>query len=157
MPRTLPLNSATYRLAADLYGNPLPLERIQRSHRHAEGSRRPDTSAQSFRPTRPFDLPSRGGSSLTHAVSEQLELEARDRAFLSRLQPSISAPNLKMLEGLFLDNLSLDDIADREGCTRQAVSQRLARLCAKFPTLAERWRQRRHHESSTRVCPSAAE
>lgn len=142
MPQVVSLDSVAYRLAADLYGNPLEMEPMKpRQHGYSDGGRRVDGAGPRFRPTRVLDQPSRGRSSLSPAVEEQLALEARDREFLRQLRPHISRANAEMLDGLLLEALSLEDVALREGHARQAVSQRLARLCQRFPDLAERWRR----------------
>jgi predicted DNA-binding protein YlxM (UPF0122 family) len=152
MPRMVSLESVSYLLAVDLYGNPLRLERCQRSYHHGDAGRRPDRASPSFRLTRAVDEPSQGGSSLSLVVSVQNALEARDRAFLHQFEPHISVMSMKMLEGLFIDDLSLDEIARREKHKRQALSQRLARLCRRFPNLAERWQRRKASRKEIGEC-----
>ncbi len=131
-------------LAADLHGNPVSLDLYQRG---------PDR----FCTTTSVDSPSRGGSTLSHAVSEQLELEARDRAFLQQLKPCISKDNARMLERIFLEDLSLEEIGILEERSRAAISQRLLRLCRKYPDLAARWRRHKGQPEHAAVLPDDKE
>lgn len=92
--------------------------------------------------SRDYDHPSRGASSLTLAVAEQSELERQRAAYIDRIAPSISRHNAELLRALFVHNLDQAEVAALQGCTRQAVCQRLAILRRRFSKVNDWWRAR---------------
>lgn len=89
-----------------------------------------------------FTEPSLGASSLTLAVSTQLQLERHRRAFIERIRPAISDRNAALLIAIFVDNLDQQAVADLQTCTRQAVCQRLATLRSRYLEIDDWWRDR---------------
>lgn len=142
MPRTVSLDVAELLLAADLYGNPVRVERIRRTHRSGAG-RQADRAGCSFRPSRPIDARVAGGCTLSHAVSEQRGVERRDRSVIERLDPRPAAKDVRLLETVLLESRTLREAAAAEGISRQAASQRLATMCRRYPGLAIVWRRRK--------------
>lgn len=96
---------------------------------------------------REFDRSSPGGSSLTLAVLEQLEVERRRQVYISEIAAYISQNNVALLRGIFVDGLKPADVAELQSCTRQAVYLRLGGLCRRFDIIAGWWRERTHRES----------
>lgn len=127
-------------VAAGQDGSPLPMERCRRVRPGAYGRFSVPQAGPSYRFSRPFDSAGSGGSSLSAAVSEHDTLEARIRAFINALRPTLSAKNVKLLEGVFLDHLTLDPIAEAEGRSKQTVSERFGRLRLKYRVLETWWK-----------------